>query len=87
MPTGKTRKSRKTRSQDLIYIIIISQSGFIVISNLYPAQIFTICVCAHTSNPDKHISGKSPPPNAERDSILSLKISALLVLVRGPKSV
>ncbi len=39
-----------------------------------------------TSSPDRHISGASPPPVAERELILSLKISAFSVLVRGPKS-
>lgn len=40
-----------------------------------------------TSSPDRHISGKSPPPDAERELMLLLKRSASSVLVRGPKSV
>lgn len=40
----------------------------------------------HTCSPDKLISGMSPPPFGVRLVILSLKTSASVVLVTGPKS-
>lgn len=41
---------------------------------------------SHTCSPEKLISGMSPPPFAVRLLIFSLKTSAFVVLVKGPKS-